>query len=77
MSEPEMVSPLPSMALREPPPTGLPLTVSVPEMAAFPPTVRSLADVKFEADMSKQDRLLWTVAELASMESLGVPPCAP
>ena len=61
------------MALREPPPTGLPLTVSVLEMAAFPPIVRSLADVKLEADMSKQDKLLWTVAELASMDKRGFP----
>ena len=35
--------------------------------------VRSLADVKFEADMSKQLRLLWTVVELV-IESLGFPP---
>ena len=49
MSVPLIDSPLPSMALRELPPTGLPLTVRVLAMLASPPTVMLLVDDKLEA----------------------------
>ena len=43
-----MIKPLLGMALRELPPTVLPLTVSVPAMLAFPHTVMLLVDDKLE-----------------------------
>ena len=69
------MSPELSMELRELPPTRLPLTVSVPDMVVFPPTVRLLADVKLEAGIPKQLRLLRTVADEASTERRGSLPC--
>ena len=50
MSEPEMVRPLFSGAVREPPPTGLPLTVSVLDIVASPLTVRLLAEDRLDVD---------------------------
>ena len=44
-----MIKPRLGMALRELPPTGLPLTVSAPLIDASPPTVRLLVDDKLEA----------------------------
>ena len=44
-----MIKPLLGIALRELPPTEMPLTVKVPAMLAFPPTVMLLVDDKLEA----------------------------
>ena len=44
-----MIKPLLGIALKELPPTILPLTVSVPAMLAFPPTVMLLVGDKLEA----------------------------